>query len=795
MNRFRVYVREAPVAIPDGSSLASTLGNMPLVGELDAYTEFSCTPRVNEVGSWSMKIPAHQEQVDLLRPGRGVVVFLADNADPVFSGPIRQFQRTWSKDEAGAGSMLVTGPCDNILFDERVGRASPSDAMLRESDNFDFDSDSTTLDWIPKVFDGSSTRNPLNSAEFIWALVQQNYKITEGVTLQDASRRVPYIAVPRAVPAYLTAMPADSIWKGFPVRMSSIRETVFAVAEAAGLNVRFMWMPLPPTGQDPDDYSDTVFLRIDQVADVSDSVVFGELAGNLSSYTVTSVAPTATRLIIGGETTTGDRRYYQYSKNELFDPSGWTDSTSVDAFGNRVPSSTFSDPEWGRTAIEAEWGITAEQFVDAREIDWPYQPGFKTGYALAPKPGSNIDLQFEQEALKNLVESGPKGLLQLDVVDTPTTQFGVHYGVGDIVRALVDTRILPASMVPEDGVLTEQVREVTLSSKADEMWAIKPVVGTADSSPIPWVYRELKRLRSKVDSNARREELDELSHALPDTISFVYGGVSGSARTQRPTSGQNYRVIMSAGDPNSAPNGLLPVDVDIDDVDLQYSVDGYTWVSVSSSSIQKDSTGNSWYRDSGGFTGVNNVRYWRARVNKQGNTSTWSPVIKYTIANGALNTAGTLTLNTPTASVYKAGTEMMLTGTDTTYGDLHVQVFDSGLGMWLNAGTDVVDPNHIYTGTTYQIPWVVGSGSETIRVAATAGGNPDFKVLRLCVSMSNVRVLIYLLPKERDPLSGVPSVDLQLFVRGKWPCTDPVCPVGSGRRTRCRACSTCSCRT
>jgi hypothetical protein len=719
VNKFRVYVREAPVAIPDGSTLASTLGNMPLVGELDAYTEFSATPRVNDVGAWAMKIPAHQEQVDLLRPGRGVVVFLDNSADPVFSGPIRQFKRTWNKDEAGAGSLLVNGPCDNILFDERVGRGEPDEPFIYEG--------VSDLDFAPSVFDGTQSRDPANTAEFIWSLIVANYKIYNRASLQDTSRRVPYIATPVQVPSHLTAMPADDLWKGFPVRMSSIKETVFALAEAAGLNVRFMWMPLPPSGQESNGYSDTVFLRINQIADVSGSVVFGEQAGNLSSYEISSVAPQATRLIIGGETTPGDRRYYRYSKNDLFNQAGWADATSVDQYGNKLISSTWSDPEWGRTTIEAEWGITAEQFVDARDINWPYQPGFTYGEVLQPKPGSDIELQFEQEALKDLVDSGPKGLLQLDVVDTPTIQFGVHYQVGDIVRALVDTRILPPSMVPEDGVLKERVREVTLSCKAEEMWAIKPVVGTADSSPIPWVYKELKRLRSKVDSNARREELDNLSQVLPVTPQLSLDS-GHTANTYRPTSGQSYRIKAEVGDPNNGwGDGVgIPVDVTSDELELQYSVDGFTWTSVSTSSITKDDVNNLWWRGSS-FTGVNNTRYWRCRVNKNGSTSSWSPIIKFTIANGALNTAGTLTLNMPTPGVYKAGTEIMLTGTDTTYGDLYVQAFDSTFG-WLNSGTDISDANHIYAGNTYQIPFIVDDQDLPIRVVATAQGSPDFKV-------------------------------------------------------------------
>lgn len=162
-----MFIRDKPVVTQN--ILTFPFGEMPLVGEIDSFVEFSCTPRVNAVGAWSIKIPAHLEQAEMISPGRGVVVFLEDQSTPIFSGPIRQIKRTWSKDEAGQGMILANGPCDNVLFDERVGRANPGRPFSEESaETSSYPPVYDHLDWEPLVWDANGDfREPTNTPEFL----------------------------------------------------------------------------------------------------------------------------------------------------------------------------------------------------------------------------------------------------------------------------------------------------------------------------------------------------------------------------------------------------------------------------------------------------------------------------------------------------------------------------------------------------------------------------------------------------------------------------------------------------
>lgn len=698
--KFRVFVRDRPI------NAGLVTASMPLIGELDAFTSFQATPRVNAVGAWQLAMPAGNEQAQLIKPGRGVAVFLEGSTKPIFSGPIGQIERTWSKDSAGGGMLTVSGPCDNTVFSERIARGSPRWPLRREGAAGETPPE-PKLDWAPTVFTSTAgdERPPINSAEFIWGLVIENFRLALSYETQDDTRRLRTFHSTSTVPASVTALGTDDIWKGYPIRMSDLSATVFSLAEAVGLQVRMSWMATPPADQTFNG-GEGLFLTITPIQDLSDDVVFAEGNGNLNSYTLTSVAPKTTRVIIGGETTTGGQRYYEYRKNKLFDPAGWVDWDSTDSIGNRRLSSDFSDPGWGRQAIETEWNTTAEQFVDSRDIAWPFQPDWNEVFgSLAPAPGSDIAAQFASEALDNFVANGPTGLLTLDAIDTDTCQFGRDYNVGDVVQAQLDTLYLPESMVDDDGAIRQRVQEVTLSSSASDMWKIQPVVGTADSSPTPYIYKELKKLRAKVESDSQREELDPLAAAMPVAPSVYvtrgsfYGTVptGGFATTDRPTSSQYYQVWA---DIPANPGDLNYVDVTKADLTLEFSTDGYVWTAIDASTANVDATGGRWWRNTN-MAGVNTVHYWRGRVVQNGSVSPWSSnVPKLTVAAGPLNASGTLTLFS-NASTYRWGTGFPIRGTDTTYGDLKAQYSTPDAPTtWFDA---TAGPP-VYTTSTYSIP-------------------------------------------------------------------------------------------
>lgn len=478
---FRIYVRDRP-----NSSFS-----MPLVGEIDAYTSFEAEVRHLDVGAWTMKIPAGTEQANLIRPGRGIVVFLADDpSEPVFTGPIRTLKLTKSKDAPGKGVLTVSGPCDNVIFNERVGRGTPrfpTDMEGFGGVNRDPPAAPPQIKWSPVVYDGAD-RYPLNSGEFIWGLVHENYAISQpysdSVVTSDVSRRIKYFDVPRQVPAAVKALPADTVWRGFPVSMSTIGETVFALADVVGYTVRCMW--LPADGK--------LHLTIARPVDRSATAVFGEASGNLLGYEFTLQAPEATRLFMAGATPNeADRRYYQDAKNDLFDPAGWKD---YDTGGS---SSTWNDPGWGRQSIEVEWNTTAEAVVDVRNSEFKYasDPTY-LGLAMEPTAGSLEAARFLQQRRVSLADKGPKGAFTLDAADIEGCRFGIDYFVGDKVRALLDTTYIPAAVLDADGVLRDYVTTVRISSSASEMWRVEPTIGTADSVT-PWIYRTLRKMKRQLD--------------------------------------------------------------------------------------------------------------------------------------------------------------------------------------------------------------------------------------------------------------------------------------------------------
>ncbi|TDB90905.1 hypothetical protein E1264_03510 [Actinomadura sp. KC216] len=457
MSEFRVYLREAPKN-PDW--------RMPLIAELDEYNSVEAIIRHLAIGSFTIEMPSSSTQARLIKPGRGVVIFIEGQTTPVFTGPITSIKSTKTKDDPG--TLTVNGSCDNMWFDERIARNDAEDTWNRETEG----------DWDGELQIGSTLSLVAeNSAEWIWHLVLQNFKIPYVDTFNDLSRRIPFMELPNEAPSSATSLPNDDLWKGFSgIHLKSIAEPVFELSRRANLDTRFYWDPT----------TEKIHLRVAPATDKSGTVVFDEQVGNLVGQQIVSEAPSATRVTLSGATPTdaNPRRYYRYVKNNLHNPPGW------------------SDPGWGREAIEAYWNRTTEAYADVRDTKW--HPNVVGGVMPEPPNNSVEDLKFDTAATVYFVENGVKGQISLDVQDIPTCTFGVHYGIGNVVRVLIDTSILPPNIPDSDGVLRQQVQEVRLGCKAEEMWTIKPTIGTESSSSTPYVYRELRRLRRLVEKTNER---------------------------------------------------------------------------------------------------------------------------------------------------------------------------------------------------------------------------------------------------------------------------------------------------
>ena len=478
--KFRLYVRDKPVA-PDLTNPAP----MPLIGEVDRFISFEAIGRHLDVGTWTMTLQAGTDQARLLKPGRGIALFLDSSPTEVaFSGFVRSIKLVKNRETGGEGHLTVSGVCDNTIVKERLGRIRPRAVYARE--------DELGPEWDPVVYDGTTYRAPNNSAEWIWGVLVENMMAPELSSFGDSSRRIRYLDMPTTCPAELRALPNDSEWEAYPMKLSSIEEAVWELASKIGLSIRFVYNP--ETG--------LVEPIIRPSQDLSDTVVFDELIGNLNGYEVTAEAPVYTRVFLAGATPEEEnewRRYFELRRSGLWNPPGWQD------IGTTSNPALWSDPGWGRKAIEVEWTTMAEGYLDVRETKWQYQSNpSDPGAALPPPSGSKERALFDRQRLAFFVENSQRGLITLDAIDTDTCRFVRDYNIGDTVRVLLDTSNLPEEMLDEDGVVREQIQEVAISCTAEDMWMIKPTVGSDESSTTPYVYRKLRALQNFVEAtNAR----------------------------------------------------------------------------------------------------------------------------------------------------------------------------------------------------------------------------------------------------------------------------------------------------
>lgn len=101
--------------------------NFTVIGEVADYTQCSATLRFNDIGDWSMDVPANSNSAQLLlaeeNPGAGIVI--RRGSTTFFSGPV--WTRQWQRD-AGTGEPVLTvaGNDDNFFLRTRLIRPNPA---------------------------------------------------------------------------------------------------------------------------------------------------------------------------------------------------------------------------------------------------------------------------------------------------------------------------------------------------------------------------------------------------------------------------------------------------------------------------------------------------------------------------------------------------------------------------------------------------------------------------------------------------------------------------------------------
>lgn len=164
------------------------------------------------------------------------------------------------------------------------------------------------------------------------------------------------------------------------------------------------------------------FAPVDRTA----TAIFSEGFGNLSSFTYKRVAPETNYAYVGGSGTGTARTIYEKP-----------DSDSI-----------------------AVWGRIEGDFVDAAS--------------------AANSTELDQAGAKALIDSGVKTSLSVTPIDTATLAFGVHYGLGDKVTAILDV------LGPDgEGQIGDSVQDVLREcqvSLTPNSSTVTPSVGTQDAS-------------------------------------------------------------------------------------------------------------------------------------------------------------------------------------------------------------------------------------------------------------------------------------------------------------------------
>mgnify|MGYP001215871432 CR=1 FL=1 len=510
MDQIRVFVRDRP---------DYETGESPLIGELTRFLDLEAIGRHMDVGSWRIVVPAGSREADLLlgassggtRPGpggKGIVLFLNNGPRPVFSGPIRKLVRKWDKDNPGTGVFEISGPCDNIFFKERIAwnaphldihqaRAGsvywqPKYVHLSQSQadalNEQYDTDYFNI-YVCDHDEGEHFAH--NAAEVIRTILTANLRNPYYEAIPGRIRRdlvVPWVENAADVPD-----DNSDAFLSHSIRFTEILPTIQMLGGMYGIVARCLWSPEGYAAGTP--YKRRVHCRVRQIRDLTDRVVLSPESGTVQGYEYTIQAPEATRVIVGGGGE-GKDKYFQYISNRDYDPPGWTDP-----YGE------------GWTALEREWNITAERYVD-ESIEWQFRqdPGKPSPWALDPNPVSPEQYAIDRAARRVFDETAPSGGITLDVVNTPECRYGEDYELSDLVRVQIDGE-----------TRHELVREVRLSYSAEDGLKIQPTVG--DSSTTPQVYRQIRRLWDRVTGTRTSEDLSLPPITVPEIVSPAEGAI------------------------------------------------------------------------------------------------------------------------------------------------------------------------------------------------------------------------------------------------------------------------------
>lgn len=254
--------------------------NLNRVGQLmpEDLAGFTLVMRYNNVGSWSISLPANNRYVDLLRaPGAGIIVTY--NNAVIMSGVTISAKLEQSTDNL-VGDWVIEGADDSILLAERLAYPTP-----------------TTAD-VTIQTEAYNTRS--GAAEtVIKGFVRDNISAVAGT-----SRAIPYLSVEPDL-ARGASVSANA-------RFETLQELLYPLAQTGGVGY---------TIEQIEDYLlFQVYTPVDRTASIRMDLDNGRLTKTEYAY----LSPKATRVIVGGEGEAAYRVFYEGTSAEsLAAESAW----------------------------------------------------------------------------------------------------------------------------------------------------------------------------------------------------------------------------------------------------------------------------------------------------------------------------------------------------------------------------------------------------------------------------------------------------------------------------------------
>jgi hypothetical protein len=397
--------------------------NFNKVAEIDDYTKLDLTLNFNAVGAWSLELPTNcYAAYELIKPNAGIIV--VRNGQTLFSGPATARNRKWSID---SDVLTITGVDDNIFLQRYLSYPVPSGPPYTSND---YDVRTGPAESIMKQY------------------------VDVNIGLSSSSNRKINITneVDQGLGNVITGR----------ARFQTLLDLFSSLAIAGG-DLGFKVVQI----------GNGLQFQVYQPQDLSKSVIFSPLLGNLFDFEYNDTDPD-TNYVLAGGTGEGTAR--------LLLEQG--DNNSISIYGRR------------------------EEFMDKRDTSDPNE--------------------ITQAIAEELTQKANQTSLSITPAETEAIQFGRDYNLGDIVSvvltqplevvtveqlnyflSLYQTEQTDIELVKEIQtileVITDVVRQLKISISRDGE-VISPLVGTPDSlaHPVLGIFSKIKKMSKRLSNLERR---------------------------------------------------------------------------------------------------------------------------------------------------------------------------------------------------------------------------------------------------------------------------------------------------